>query len=141
MKNAHPAQLPHPTRVTAETIARLRLHDAGLCPESQAELRTLDGRRRYVDFLFRAEGPAVEIEGLRTAAGVLTGRDGPGGRAVAAGATRSQAQSSPSIRSFWARSVDRSVAPSPVACRTTARRPSGLTPSRVVEPGRSPPWP
>ncbi|MCX4906422.1 hypothetical protein [Streptomyces sp. NBC_00878] len=47
----------------AETIARLRLHDAGLRPESQAELRTPDGRRRYLDFLFRAEGLAVEIEG------------------------------------------------------------------------------
>ena len=47
----------------AETIARLRMHDAGLHPESQAELRTPDGRRRYLDFLFRAEGLAVEIEG------------------------------------------------------------------------------
>jgi very-short-patch-repair endonuclease len=47
----------------AETVARLRLHDAGLRPESQAELRTPDGRRRYLDFLFRAEGLAVEIEG------------------------------------------------------------------------------
>ncbi|MEU9876522.1 hypothetical protein [Streptomyces phaeochromogenes] len=47
----------------AETIARLRLHDAGLHPESQAQLRTPDGRRRYLDFLFRAEGLAVEIEG------------------------------------------------------------------------------
>ncbi|WP_369247328.1 hypothetical protein [Streptomyces sp. R41] len=47
----------------AETIARLRFHDAGLHPESQAELRTPDGRRRYLDFLFRAEGLAVEIEG------------------------------------------------------------------------------
>ena len=47
----------------AETIARLRMHDAGLHPESQAELRTPDGRRRFLDFLFRAEGLAVEIEG------------------------------------------------------------------------------
>jgi very-short-patch-repair endonuclease len=47
----------------AETVARLRLHDAGLRPESQAELRTPDGRRSYLDFLFRAEGLAVEIEG------------------------------------------------------------------------------
>ncbi|MGW3666455.1 hypothetical protein [Streptomyces sp. NPDC005141] len=47
----------------AETVARLRLHDAGLRPESQAELRTPDGRRRCLDFLFRAEGLAVEIEG------------------------------------------------------------------------------
>jgi very-short-patch-repair endonuclease len=27
------------------------------------ELRTPDGRRRFLDFLFRAEGLAVEIEG------------------------------------------------------------------------------
>ncbi|MFF1730781.1 hypothetical protein [Streptomyces sp. NPDC058247] len=47
----------------AETVARLRLHDAGLRPESQVELRTPDGRRRFLDFLFRAEGLAVEIEG------------------------------------------------------------------------------
>lgn len=47
----------------AETVARLRLHEAGLRPEAQAELRTPDGRRRYLDFLFRAEGLAVEIEG------------------------------------------------------------------------------
>ncbi|MHA5050786.1 hypothetical protein [Streptomyces sp. SD15] len=47
----------------AETIARLRMHDAGLHPESQAELRTPDGRRCFLDFLFRAEGLAVEIEG------------------------------------------------------------------------------
>ncbi|MFI1483020.1 hypothetical protein [Streptomyces sp. NPDC020747] len=47
----------------AETVARLRLDDAGLRPESQAELLTPNGRRRYLDFLFRAEGLAVEIEG------------------------------------------------------------------------------
>ncbi|MGP4044155.1 hypothetical protein [Streptomyces sp. 2A115] len=47
----------------AETIARLRMHDAGLRPEGQAEVRTPNGRRRYLDFLFRAEGLAVEIEG------------------------------------------------------------------------------
>ncbi|MFF2163616.1 hypothetical protein ACFVWP_23270 [Streptomyces sp. NPDC058175] len=47
----------------AETVARLRLHDAGLRPESQVELRPPDGRRRFLDFLFRAEGLAVEIEG------------------------------------------------------------------------------
>ncbi|WP_228120860.1 hypothetical protein [Streptomyces fagopyri] len=47
----------------AETVARLHMHDAGLHPESQAELRTPDGRHRYLDFLFRVEGPAVEIEG------------------------------------------------------------------------------
>lgn len=47
----------------AETIARLHMHDAGLRPESQAELLTLDGRRCFLDFLFRAEGLAVEIEG------------------------------------------------------------------------------
>ncbi|WP_053708454.1 hypothetical protein [Streptomyces sp. NRRL B-3648] len=47
----------------AETVARLRMHDAGLHPESQAELRTPDGNRRVVDFLFRAAGLGVEIEG------------------------------------------------------------------------------
>ncbi|MGC9539878.1 hypothetical protein [Streptomyces sp. UG1] len=47
----------------AETIARLRFHDAGLHPETQVEVRCPDGRRRYLDFLFRAEGLAVEVEG------------------------------------------------------------------------------
>ncbi|MFD7277697.1 hypothetical protein ACFV80_11775 [Streptomyces sp. NPDC059862] len=47
----------------AETIARLRMLDAGLRPETQAEVRTRDGRRRYLDFLFRDVGLAVEIEG------------------------------------------------------------------------------
>jgi very-short-patch-repair endonuclease len=47
----------------AETIARLRLHDAGLHPESQAELITPAGRRVRLDFFFRAKGLAVEIEG------------------------------------------------------------------------------
>ncbi|MEU3896201.1 hypothetical protein [Streptomyces sp. NPDC045251] len=47
----------------AETIARLRMHDAGLRPETQAEVRTRDGRRRFLDFFFRAEGLAIEIEG------------------------------------------------------------------------------
>jgi hypothetical protein len=49
----------------AETIARLRMHDAGLYPELQARLTTADGRRLRPDFLFRAEGLAVEIEGYR----------------------------------------------------------------------------
>ncbi|MGW7407082.1 hypothetical protein ACWGI9_25755 [Streptomyces sp. NPDC054833] len=48
----------------AETIARLRMYDAGLRPESQAELHTPDGRRCFVDFFFRAAGLAVEIEGF-----------------------------------------------------------------------------
>lgn len=47
----------------AETIARLRLHDAGLHPESQVELLTPAGRRVRLDFLFRTPGLAVEIEG------------------------------------------------------------------------------
>lgn len=47
----------------AETVARLRMYDAGLRPESQAELLTPSGRRCRLDFLFRAEGLAVEIEG------------------------------------------------------------------------------
>ncbi|MFJ5896593.1 endonuclease domain-containing protein [Streptomyces sp. NPDC093064] len=47
----------------AETIARLRLHDAGLHPESQAEIITPAGRRVRLDFLFREAGLAVEIGG------------------------------------------------------------------------------
>lgn len=47
----------------AETVARLRMLDAGLRPECQVELRVPGGRRRYLDFLFRKEGLAVEIEG------------------------------------------------------------------------------
>ncbi|MFJ8657820.1 hypothetical protein [Streptomyces sp. NPDC093795] len=48
----------------AETVARLRIRDAGLFPESQPPLRTADGRLRLrPDFLFRAEGLAVEVEG------------------------------------------------------------------------------
>ncbi|MGW7817201.1 hypothetical protein ACWGLF_03525 [Streptomyces puniciscabiei] len=54
----------------AETVARLRMYDAGLHPESQAELRTPDGGRRVVDFLFRAAGLGVEI---RAALAYLTG--------------------------------------------------------------------
>ncbi|MFD3558697.1 hypothetical protein ACFWVU_03380 [Streptomyces sp. NPDC058686] len=46
-----------------ETLARLHMHDAGLHPESQAEVTTPNGSHRYPDFLFRAEGLAVEIEG------------------------------------------------------------------------------
>lgn len=47
----------------AETVARLRMADAGLRPESQVELITPLGRRVVLDFLFRREGLAVEIEG------------------------------------------------------------------------------
>lgn len=47
----------------AETMARLRLHDAGLHPSTQVELLTPDGRRCRPDFLFREEGVVVEIEG------------------------------------------------------------------------------
>ncbi|MFI5887862.1 hypothetical protein [Streptomyces sp. NPDC051554] len=47
----------------AETIARLRMSDAGLRPDSQAELITPEGRRVVLDFLFRRERLAVEIEG------------------------------------------------------------------------------
>ncbi|MGW7052532.1 endonuclease domain-containing protein [Streptomyces sp. NPDC054887] len=47
----------------AETVARLHIHDANLHPEPQAQVRPPGGRRRTVDFLFRAEGVAVEIEG------------------------------------------------------------------------------
>ncbi|QWB24957.1 MULTISPECIES: hypothetical protein [Streptomyces] len=47
----------------AETVARLRMADSGLRPESQVELFTPAGRRAVLDFLFRREGLAVEIEG------------------------------------------------------------------------------
>ncbi|MCX5524758.1 endonuclease domain-containing protein [Streptomyces bobili] len=47
----------------AETIARLRMLDAGLRPETQVELLTPDGHRVIPDFLFRGKGLAVEIEG------------------------------------------------------------------------------
>jgi very-short-patch-repair endonuclease len=39
------------------------MHDAGFRPETQAEVRPRGGPRRYLDFLFPAEGLAVEIEG------------------------------------------------------------------------------
>ncbi|MEU4465609.1 hypothetical protein AB0G20_18150 [Streptomyces sp. NPDC024017] len=47
----------------AETIARMRMAEAALRPESQVELFTPLGRRVVLDFLFRREGLAVEIEG------------------------------------------------------------------------------
>lgn len=47
----------------AETKARLEIREAGLFPESQAEVHTQNGRVRRLDFLFRAEGLGVEIEG------------------------------------------------------------------------------
>ncbi|MFF1694696.1 endonuclease domain-containing protein [Streptomyces sp. NPDC058257] len=47
----------------AETMARLRMHDAGLHPSTQVELLTPNGRRCRPDFLFREEGVVVEIEG------------------------------------------------------------------------------
>ncbi|WP_217546725.1 endonuclease domain-containing protein [Streptomyces sp. GbtcB6] len=47
----------------AETVARLHMLDADLRPESQVELRVPGGGRRYLDFLFREKGLAVEIEG------------------------------------------------------------------------------
>ncbi|MHA4775399.1 hypothetical protein L1085_012955 [Streptomyces sp. MSC1_001] len=48
----------------AETVARLRMGDAALHPESQPALRTADGRLLLrPDFLFRAQGLAVEVEG------------------------------------------------------------------------------
>ncbi|MFF5723921.1 hypothetical protein [[Kitasatospora] papulosa] len=42
---------------------RLRMHDAGLHPASQVELRTQTGRSLRPDFLFLAEGLVVEIGG------------------------------------------------------------------------------
>lgn len=47
----------------AETVARLRIRDAGLRPESQARLLTPSGRLLRPDFFFRGEGVVVEIEG------------------------------------------------------------------------------
>ncbi|MFF4155997.1 hypothetical protein [Streptomyces sp. NPDC001678] len=47
----------------AESMARLWMHGAGLYPESQAEMTTPNGRLLRLDFLFRAEGLGVEIEG------------------------------------------------------------------------------
>ncbi|MFF8508507.1 hypothetical protein ACF064_10500 [Streptomyces sp. NPDC015492] len=47
----------------AETVARLRMGDAGLFPESQPILRPASGPPLRPDFLFRAEGLAVEVEG------------------------------------------------------------------------------
>ncbi|MFJ3581346.1 endonuclease domain-containing protein [Streptomyces sp. NPDC090127] len=47
----------------AETVARLHMRDAGLRPESQPLLRSRSGRTLRPDFLFRAVGLAVEIEG------------------------------------------------------------------------------
>ncbi|MFF7437623.1 hypothetical protein [Streptomyces sp. NPDC008122] len=47
----------------AETVARLRMRDAGWLPESQPTLLTAAGRPLRPDFLFRAAGLAVEIEG------------------------------------------------------------------------------
>ncbi|MFF5423281.1 MULTISPECIES: hypothetical protein [unclassified Streptomyces] len=47
----------------AETVARLRMADAGLHPEPQPALRTARGHVVHPDFLFRAAGLAVEIEG------------------------------------------------------------------------------
>ncbi|MFH9722526.1 hypothetical protein ACH4M4_06130 [Streptomyces sp. NPDC017254] len=47
----------------AETVARLRIRDAGLLPESQPTVRTAAGAPLRPDFLFRAEGLAVEVEG------------------------------------------------------------------------------
>lgn len=47
----------------AETVARLRMWDAGLRPESQAAISTPAGRLLRPDFFFRGEGVVVEIEG------------------------------------------------------------------------------
>lgn len=46
-----------------ESLLRLRFHDAGLYPAQQARLRAPDGRTVIPDFLFLAEGLAVEVEG------------------------------------------------------------------------------
>lgn len=46
-----------------ESLLRLRFHDAGLHPAQQERLRAPDGRTVIPDFLFLAEGLAVEVEG------------------------------------------------------------------------------
>ncbi|CAM5422157.1 hypothetical protein SABIM44S_01940 [Streptomyces abikoensis] len=48
----------------AESMARLEMGRAGLHPESQAEVTTVRGRTARLDFLFRAEGLGIEIEGF-----------------------------------------------------------------------------
>ncbi|MFF7728199.1 hypothetical protein [Streptomyces sp. NPDC008001] len=48
----------------AESRARLEMGRAGLHPESQAEVTTARGRVVRLDFLFRAEGLGIEIEGF-----------------------------------------------------------------------------
>ncbi|GAA2783504.1 DUF559 domain-containing protein [Streptomyces showdoensis] len=48
----------------AETVARLRMGDAGLFPEVQPALRSGAGRALHPDFYFRAAGLVVEIEGF-----------------------------------------------------------------------------
>ncbi|NML52930.1 hypothetical protein HHL19_08810 [Streptomyces sp. R302] len=47
----------------AETVARLRMADASLHPECQPQVRTPRGQTLRPDFLFRAAGLAVEVEG------------------------------------------------------------------------------
>ncbi|MEO3768272.1 hypothetical protein [Streptomyces sp. B5E4] len=47
----------------AETVARLRMYDAGLRPLSQVPFTASNGRRIRVDFFFPVAGLVVEIEG------------------------------------------------------------------------------
>lgn len=47
----------------AETVARLRMWDAGLRPRSQVSFSEPHGRRMRVDFFFPVAGLVVEIEG------------------------------------------------------------------------------
>ncbi|MGP3926512.1 endonuclease domain-containing protein [Streptomyces sp. 8N616] len=47
-----------------ETLARLRMREAGMHPESQVSFTLPDGRTVRVDFYFPAEGLIVEIEGF-----------------------------------------------------------------------------
>ncbi|MFE6226530.1 endonuclease domain-containing protein [Streptomyces sp. NPDC057854] len=58
-------RLAHPAAGSpAETVARLRMADAGLFPACQPPLRTPAGRPLHPDFLFREAGLAVEVEGF-----------------------------------------------------------------------------
>ncbi|MFC5722162.1 hypothetical protein ACFP1Z_18520 [Streptomyces gamaensis] len=54
----------HLSESVAESKARLEMRDAGLFPELQVAVVTSNGGTRRLDFFFREEGLAVEIEGF-----------------------------------------------------------------------------
>lgn len=57
------AVVDHRAQSPAESLARVRMREAGLRPECQVELRPADGKVLRGDFLFRGAGLLVEIEG------------------------------------------------------------------------------